>query len=164
MIRRKIMVLFFAGALLFSAVSACSSEEAEKAEEKPPAKTEPQQEGLPAIIADGLNAYKQSGPEAAIKVWIKGSPMEKKDKTGAISGYAKSFEDIEKYYGPFRSHHLIETKEITPLSRLVTLGMNFEQGPLFARFMIYKGEKGWLIVTLDFNTSPEAILPGLLLK
>lgn len=119
------------------------------------------EETLPAVILNGLTAYKKSGPEAAIKAWIKGGPMEKKEKESLQ--YGASFKAIEEYYGSYQAHHLISTKEITPVSRFIILSMDFERGPVFARFLAYKGEKGWLLVSFDFNTKPEIILPALLL-
>ena len=119
------------------------------------------EETLPAVILDGLTAYKKSGPEAAIKAWIKGGPMEKKEKQSLQ--YGASFKEIEEYYGSYQTHQLIGTKEITPSSQFIILSMDFERGPVFARFLAYKGEKGWLLVSFDFNTKPEVILPSLLL-
>ena len=119
------------------------------------------EETLPSVILDGLIAYKKSGPEAAIKAWIKGGPMEKKEKESLQ--YGASFEAIEEYYGSYRAHHMISTKEITPVSRFIILSMDFERGPVFARFLAYKGEKGWLLVSFDFNTKAEVIMPALLL-
>ena len=119
------------------------------------------EEAMPPVILDGLKAYKKSGPEAAIKAWIKGGPMEKKEKESLQ--YGASFKEIEEYYGSYQTHHLISTKEITPVSQFIILSMDFERGPIFARFLAYKGEKGWLLVSFDFNTKPELILPALLL-
>ena len=120
------------------------------------------EEAMPAVILDGLAAYKKSGPEAAIKAWIKGGPMEKKEKESLQ--YGASFKEIEKYYGSYQTHHMIKTKEISPSSRFIILSMDFERGPVFARFLAYKGEKDWILVSFDFNTKPEAIIPGLILK
>ena len=118
------------------------------------------EEDMPAVILEGLKAYKKSGPEAAIKAWIKGGPMEKKEKESLQ--YGASFKEIEEYYGSYRAHNLIGIKEITPVSRYIILSMDFERGPVFARFLAYKGEKGWLLVSFDFNTKAELILPSLL--
>ncbi|MDT8318297.1 MAG: hypothetical protein RQ824_09970 [bacterium] len=119
------------------------------------------EEAIPEIILGGLTAYKKSGPEAAIKAWIKGGPMEKKEKESLQ--YGASFKEIEEYYGSYQKHRLIATKEIAPTSRFIILSMDFERGPVFARFLAYKGEKDWLLVSFDFNTKAELILPALLL-
>ena len=120
------------------------------------------EEPLPAVVVEGLKAYKESGPEAALKAWIKGGPMEKKEKESLQ--YGASFTAIEEFYGHYRSYHRIETKELTPISRLYALSMDYERGPVFARFFAYKGEKDWILVSFDFNTKPEAIIPGLILR
>jgi len=119
------------------------------------------EEAIPAVILSGLTAYKKSGPEAAIKAWIMGGPMEKKEKESLQ--YGASFKEIEEYYGSYQTHRLIGTKEIASTSRFIILSMDFERGPVFARFLAYKGEKGWLLVSFDFNTKAEVIMPALLL-
>lgn len=119
------------------------------------------EETMPTVIMDGLKAYKKKGPEAAIKAWIKGGPMERKEKESLQ--YGASFKAIEEYYGSYKAHQMISRKDISSTSQLIILSMDFERGPVFARFLAYKGEKGWFLVSFDFNTKPEVIMPALLL-
>ena len=116
----------------------------------------------PSLIAEGLTAYKADGPEAAIKVWIKGSAMEK--KTEESLAYAKNFEQVGEFYGKYLDYQLIEVKEITNTSRVVIISMNYELGPVYAKFLTYKAKAGWILVSFDFNTKPEIILPSLFIN
>ena len=116
----------------------------------------------PSLIAEGLTAYKANGPEAAIKVWIKGSAMEKKAEESLA--YAKNFKQLGEFYGKYLDYQLIEVKEITETSRVVIISMNYELGPVYAKFLTYKAKTGWILVSFDFNTKPEIILPALFIK
>jgi len=116
----------------------------------------------PPLIAEGLTAYKTGGPEAAIKVWIRGSAMEKKAEE--TLAYAKNFEQVGEYYGKYLDYELIELKEISGTSRMAIISMNYELGPVYARFLTYKAKTGWILVNFDFNTKPEVILPALFIR
>ena len=116
----------------------------------------------PPLIAKGLAAYKVSGPEAAIKVWIKGSAMEKKREESLA--YAENFKQVGEFYGKYLGYQLIEVKEITETSRVVIISMNYELGPVYAKFLTYKAKTGWILVSFDFNTKPEIILPALFIN
>lgn len=117
---------------------------------------------IPPIIIDGLKQYGSDGPEAAIKAWIIGSPMEK--KTEESLSYAKSFMEIEKFYGKYLTFKLIEIIGIAETSRVVTISMDFERGPIYAKFLAYKSDKKWILISFDFNTKPEVIIPALFIR
>lgn len=119
-------------------------------------------EPIPQIVKDGLMAYKSAGPDAAIKAWIKGSPYENSKE--ALS-QANVFKQIETFYGPYVGYHLIAILPITPSVKMVYFSMNFESGPVFAKFMIYEATKGWYLSgKFNFNTEPEVVLPKWLLR
>jgi hypothetical protein len=39
--------------------------------------------------------------------------------------------------------------------------MNFERSAIYARFMLYRNDKAWVLQNMDFNPRPEAIMPWL---
>jgi len=39
--------------------------------------------------------------------------------------------------------------------------MIFERGIVYARFLVCRADKDWVVQTMDFNTKPEAIMPWL---
>ncbi len=112
---------------------------------------------VPKIIVSGLDAYKSDGPEAAIKAWLKGSSLEGSKE--AIS-QANVLREVQDYYGAYKSFDRISTRTITPSIRVLYLSLNFEKGPLFAKFVVYRAESGWILVNFVFNTKEELILPS----
>jgi len=102
-----------------------------------------------------LEAYKVDGPEAASKAWIKGSAFE--GSKDALS-QANVLRQIQDYYGSHESFEVISTHNLTKTTQIVYLAMNFQKGPVFAKFMAYHAADGWVSVTFTFNTKSEAIL------
>ncbi|MBU2628274.1 MAG: hypothetical protein KKE61_06640 [Proteobacteria bacterium] len=116
---------------------------------------------IPQMIKAGLDAYKTGGPEAAIADWIKDSPYE--GSKDAMS-QANIFKQIESFYGSYIDYNPIAIIYLTPSTRLVYLSMDFDNGPVFAEFMIYKKNKGWILSgKFNFHTEPRKILPESLL-
>ncbi len=74
---------------------------------------------------------------------------------------AEKFKQIERYFGKYKSYEWIDTKEIGASSKIVYLTMTYERGAAFASFLVYKGEKDWIIQNMDFNTTPATIMPWL---
>jgi hypothetical protein len=75
--------------------------------------------------------------------------------------------EIESLYGNFSSGHLIETHSLTPRAHLVYVTLNYDRGPVFARFVAFKEvakvKEDWIISDLSVSTKPEVILPNDLL-
>lgn len=112
---------------------------------------------IPEIIVAGLNAYKASGPEAAITAWLKGSPIE--GNRDAMT-QANQLRTIQDYYGNYRSFDVIATHAISPTSHIVYLVMNFDKGPVFGRFLLYRPDQQWIVASFNFNTNPYEVLPS----
>ncbi len=109
---------------------------------------------LPPIILSGLQAYKEKGPDEAIKAWIKDSPI---DGSKEALGQANNLRMIENFYGSYSGYEVVSTRAISPRTQMFFLVLNFEKGPLFARFLVYRSESGWIVTSLDFNTKSELI-------
>ncbi len=112
---------------------------------------------LPKVIVSGFDAYKSDGPEAAIKAWVKGSSLD--GSRDAIS-QANVLRQVQDYYGAYKSFDRINSRTLTPTTRVLYLSLNFEKGPLFAKFVVYRAESGWILVNFAFNTKEELILPN----
>jgi len=112
---------------------------------------------IPAIILSGAAAYKDKGPDEAIKVWIKGSPI---DGSKEALSQANSLRQVQDFYGPYQSIELASSRDITPKTRVLYVVFNFEKGPLFAKFVMYQSEQGWILTNFNFNTKEDAILPS----
>jgi hypothetical protein len=37
---------------------------------------------------------------------------------------------------------------------------DYEKGPLFAKFVVYHAQKGWIVTAFTFNTKEDAVLPS----
>lgn len=114
-------------------------------------------ENVPPILVAGLQAYKEKGPEEAIKAWLKGSPIE--DDRDALS-QALMLQRIQGFYGKYEDYDVIATRSLTPRMQTIYLVMNFEKGPLFGRFITYRTEQGWIMTSFNFNTNSGTIFPG----
>ena len=115
---------------------------------------------IPDILLSGLSAYQSDGPEAAIRNWVKGGPI---DGETAVLKSSPLFNRVEQFYGPYLGYELIHVEDITPSSRLVYLQMNYEKGPLFTRFLCYEARSSWIVAgQLIFDTDPQKVLPELL--
>jgi hypothetical protein len=54
-----------------------------------------------------------------------------------------------------------QTKGVSRNSEVIYLSINFEQGLVYARFLVYKTEKDWVVQNMDFSDRPEALMPWL---
>ena len=121
------------------------------------ASSQPGTDEIPKILLSGMEAYKAEGPEAAIKAWIKGSSIE--GSKDALS-QANVLRQIQDFYGAFKSFDLISSRNLTPATRVVYLALDYEKGPLFAKFVIYRSDQSWIVVNFAFNTKEELIIPN----
>jgi hypothetical protein len=111
---------------------------------------------LPSFVTSGLSAYKAKGPDEAVKVWIAGSPID--GSTGALT-QANNLRQIQDFYGAYKAYEYVSSRSISPSTQVFYLVMNFEKGPLFAKFVAYKISKDWILTSFDFNTKEEMIFP-----
>ena len=112
---------------------------------------------VPKVIQSGLDAYKAEGPEAAIRSWIKGSSLEGSKE--ALS-QANVLRQVGDYYGAYKSFEVISSRNVSPNTRVIYMEIDFEKGPLFAKFVVYRAAEDWVLVTFTFNTKEELILPS----
>jgi len=115
---------------------------------------------LPPVVAAGFDAYKATGAQAAFVAWLKGSPLEGDKQAQSQSA---TLVQIESFYGKFVSAVPLGMYEPGPGTTLVYVQMKYEKGPLFAKFLTFKTGEKESIVSLKFNTEPDAILPSELL-
>jgi hypothetical protein len=115
---------------------------------------------IPHLIVAGLEAYKEKGPEEAVKTWIKDSPV---DGNKDALTQANLLRQVQDFYGAYQSFETISTRDLSRRVRVVYVVMNYEKGPLFAKFVTFHSEDhGWVLTSFLFNTKPELILPSTL--
>jgi hypothetical protein len=120
----------------------------------------PATEGIPKIIQFGLDTYKSEGPESAVKAWVKGGPYE--GNRDVAAGQASILRQAQGAYGTYRGYDVIREQDISASVRVFYLTLNFERGPVFSRFIVFRSEQGSMITALNFSVKPEDIVPSLL--
>jgi hypothetical protein len=111
----------------------------------------------PKIITLGFDAYKFGGPVAAIKAWVKDGPLE--GNRDAL-GQADTLRQAQASLGSFRSFELISGRTMSPSTRIVYMTLDYERGPVFAKFSIYRTDEGWIVTAFAFSTDEDQILPA----
>jgi hypothetical protein len=109
---------------------------------------------IPSIITAGLEAYKNKGPEEAVKTWIKGSPIEGSKE--ALS-QANALRQIQDFYGSYQAFEVIGTRDLSLRTRILYLVLDYDNGPLFAKFLVYKTGQNWILTSFNFNTKDEML-------
>jgi len=110
---------------------------------------------LPPVITLGMEAYRQSGAGEAVKAWLKDSPLQStRDSIKEVN----NLRSVESYYGAFQNFDVISSKDLSSRTRIVFVAMNYERGPLFARFVAYRTQGEWILTNFDFNTDERQIL------
>ncbi|HEY8996474.1 MAG TPA: hypothetical protein VIM60_01170 [Edaphobacter sp.] len=117
---------------------------------------QPPPDVVPLFIVNGINAYKSVGPEAAIKAWAEfGALQDSKD----ANDQAAYLHQVQSLYGPLEGYDFISSRILSPRTRVLYLTFDYERGPVFAKFVIYRSSQRWLLTSLDFNLREEMILP-----
>jgi hypothetical protein len=115
-------------------------------------------EDLPPVILSGLQAYKDKGPDEAVRIWIKDGPIDGSEE--ALS-QVNNLRQIQTSYGAYQFFELISAYEIGHRTRIFYMTLDFEKGPLFAKFVVYQSNHRWILTSFDFNPKEEMILPPL---
>jgi len=119
-----------------------------------PARAQGQPLGIPPVITQGLDAYRNTGLDQAFRAWMRNSPLR---WTPSI---AAPLQEAQQEFGAFSSWELIDIQGISPHTRVVYMVLDYERGPVFAKFLAYDtSQQGWVLTSLRFSMDPDAILP-----
>jgi len=114
------------------------------------------QDSLPPVIVYGLEAYRDKGPDEAVRAWAKGSSLEGRTET---LNQVDTLRLAQNLYGPYRYFELIGSHELSSRSKIFYLVFNYDKGPLFGKFVLYRSEEGWILTRLEFDIKEDAIMP-----
>lgn len=117
---------------------------------------------LPEVLQAGFVLYPKGGAELALDAWRKGGLADERGER--LASQIAYFKQTERAVGNYRSYEVIDIKPVSASSKVLYLAVNFERGVIFARFMIYRTERDWVVQTMDFNTRPETLMPWLSLS
>ena len=71
------------------------------------------------------------------------------------------FSRIDRTVGKYRGYEPIDSKRISQTTQIVYVSINFERAAVYARFLVYRADKDWVVQDMDFSPKPEAIMPWL---
>jgi hypothetical protein len=111
---------------------------------------------LPPVIVSGLDGYKSKGAEEAIRLWVKDSPLE---GSNDAASQVTALHQIEQLYGAYQWFEVVRIREVSPRILTLYLILDYERGPLFARFTVYRSNHRWIMTSIDFNPREETIFP-----
>ncbi len=119
---------------------------------------------IPPIVSEGFNAFKSGDAKAAVKTWIRGPFEHTIDlSVGSIENFRYS--ELETpVYGKYKSFHVASVIKPTENTLFVYIVINYEHGPVFSKFDLFYGEKGWHVIDIYFNKSVEKVWPLFLLE
>ena len=110
------------------------------------------------LIQEGLKNYTEKGAKAAIEAWIKGSALEGSKEALA---QANMLRQIEDYYGSYVDYDIIKINDLSKKSKTIYFVMNYEEGPLYCYFLVYKNTSNtWISAQFRFHTEAMQILPS----
>jgi len=73
----------------------------------------------------------------------------------------EDLQQVEKMYGNYKNYEFIKTVALSKSTNVLYIGINYDFGPLFAKFILYDIGDEWVVTKLEVNTNPETIMPGL---
>lgn len=109
------------------------------------------------VIERGMKGYLESGASGAIKGWLVDSALEG-DKQAMMQ--AALLSQIESMYGKPLGYDVVAQHEITDRVQVILFVMNFEKGPVFANFQLYRRDSGnWIAASFRFHTEASMVWP-----
>jgi hypothetical protein len=120
-----------------------------------PAPAQNQPAGVPPVITAGLDAYRNVGIDQAFRAWLRDSPLH------WDPAIAAPLHAAQEEYGTFESWDVIDVRSLSPTTRIAYLVLDYQQGPVFAKFVVYRTEQqGWVVTNLKFSLDEDAVLPA----
>lgn len=109
----------------------------------------------------GAAAYIKEGANAAIASWLKGSALEGNVQA---TSQANGLKQIEDFYGKPESFEVLTETKVSERAVTLLAVINFQKGPLFARFNLYRLQGGgWVTAEFKVNTDATQLFPSAML-
>jgi hypothetical protein len=109
-------------------------------------------------IERGHKAYKNEGPREAIVAWTQGGPMEGNKE--ALS-QANLLVQIQEYYGTYSGYTVVENVRISDTTRILYLTLDYQHGPVFSYFLVFrKADGSWIVPQFKFHTEAHKVWPA----
>lgn len=112
---------------------------------------------VPKVLEAGFDAYRAGGPDEALRVWLRNSPLE---GSGEIGKADQALHAAQAQFGQWRSFDIVSDRTISASTRVIYMTLNFDKGPLFAKFILYRTEPGYIVTSLLFSPNDTDVLPA----
>jgi hypothetical protein len=114
------------------------------------------------VLEAGFSLYAKGGADLALDTWRKGGLAEMdSSKLASQNAYLRQ---AERFMGNYRSYEAVQTKRVGANSQVLYLAINYQRGAVYARFLLFRTERDWVVQSMDFNLKPEAVMPWLALE
>lgn len=117
-------------------------------------------EPIPKALEQGFESYKQEGVSAAFDKWLRGSIL---NLSAQKKQFVKKLETVESLCGTFTGYSMLHQQPLAANSQISYVQLDYQRCPVFARYVLYKVEKNWVVVQFNLHTRPQEILPEVLL-
>lgn len=111
----------------------------------------------PPIIVAGLNAYRTSGPAAALATWFQGWSQEAAAQ--AKPQLLGVLEQIDAVAGRMNGYDLLGSAHWGPHAQRIYVVVLHEQRSAFYRFDVYLAAAGWRVLNVTVNIDPAQVFP-----
>jgi hypothetical protein len=111
---------------------------------------------VPKVLVSGFDAYRAGGPDEAMRVWLRNSPLEGTPDAGTEEGILHA---TQGRFGPWRAFDVVSIHQLSPSTRIIYMTLDYDKGPLFAKFVLYHTGQGWIVTNLLFSPNDAEVLP-----
>jgi len=109
-------------------------------------------------VSGWLEAYKEGSAKTAVAKWLKGGALE--GSKDALS-QAGILVEVESYFGEYKDHNVYKKVVVSDRVEFILVVMNYETGPLFGYFKMYKNFRDeWSLTGFKLNTDIDAAFPA----
>jgi len=116
---------------------------------------------VPPVVRRGLDAYRSSGGDAAVRAWLVNSPLA--NDSGAANSVIV-LRRLEQAYGSMVGDEVLKVNAIGNHVVRVYVVLLFQKGPVYMWLECYETASQWLVSAFLFNPRPDPILPSTLLN
>ena len=107
-------------------------------------------------VSHGIAALRGGDIIGAVRRWTAGGTLENSATLDAVKDDLQAF---RKDLGQLGDVHLLGTVPLGPSGRIDYLALDYNRGPVYARFQLYYRLNRWSVIALAFSTDPNAVLP-----
>jgi hypothetical protein len=115
------------------------------------------QEALPPVVREGLEAYRNDGPAAALGTWARNWTDEARED--AMSRMVAGLQDIVQVSGTPIGYDFVGSAVMSPHVRRIYVVLLHSERPAYLRLDVYLVDGAWRVLNLNVNTDPVEVFP-----